>query len=356
MQTSTIMISAAPAVAFATGVTVSYGAAIPLLSGTLTGLLAQDSGKVSALFSASVPTMPNVGSYPIAASLSGAASGNYLLSMAANSGLLTIVPAASLTTVAPVATAYAGLPLQLTAAVDSTTRGVPSGTVQFFDGSTSIGSAALVNGSATAVDLAPAAGSHTITAAYSGDQNFISSDSAKMVAAVAAMPDFNLAVAGDSQQTVIAGSLASYTLKVASASAPFSGVVTFSVSGLPAGASASFSPPSVVPGSQQAAVTMTISTSSAQARLEKTGARSLFLALGVLVLPLLLPRRRQSPGVLLVCVMAFAGLLGVAGCGARTASEAALPVENYALTVKGTSTNLAGSLVVRSVDVTLGVE
>jgi Big-like domain-containing protein len=49
----------------------------------------------------------------------------------------------------------------------------PTGTVTFFDGSTQIGSAPLVNGTATFTTTTPlAAGNHTITENYSGDDNF----------------------------------------------------------------------------------------------------------------------------------------------------------------------------------------
>ena len=56
--------------------------------------------------------------------------------------------------------------------------GTPTGPVTFFDGSTPLGSASLnSNGQAAFFTQALAAGSHTITARYSGDPNFIGSTS-----------------------------------------------------------------------------------------------------------------------------------------------------------------------------------
>ncbi|HEY5380897.1 MAG TPA: Ig-like domain repeat protein [Acidobacteriaceae bacterium] len=351
---STVTIAPAPVVASATSATVSYGAPLPALTGTLTGVLAQDQGNVSAVFSAAVPQLPDAGSYPISAALSGSASGNYALSIDPTSGSLTVVPAASVVTLAPVTNAYAGLPLQLNVQVASTTRGVPTGSVEFLDGGTQVASAVLVNGSATAVYLAPAGGSHALTVSYSGDRDFRANTSASMIANVVAMPDFGVSVTGSSQQTVVAGSTANYGLSIASQSTPFTGVVIMSADGLPAGASASFSPPAVVPGGEAAAVTMTVTTAASSARMERGRAFS-GLLVSALLLPLLATRRRRIR-LVLVCVMGLFGMLGLSGCGARVAPESVLPVKKFVVTVKATSTNLAGSVVVHSAEVTLGIE
>lgn len=351
---STATITPAPVVASARSATVNYGASLPSLTGTLTGVLAQDQGNVSAIFSAAVSQLPDAGSYPISAALRGSASGNYALSIDPASGSLTIVPAASVVTLAPVTNAYAGLPVQLNAQVASTTQGVPTGSVEFLDGGTQIASAALVNGSATAVYLAPAGGSHALTVSYSGDRDFTANTSASMIANVMAMPDFGVSVTGNSQQTVVAGSTANYVLSIASQSAPFTGVVTLSADGLPAGASASFSPPAVVPGGEAAAVTMTVTTAASSARMERGGDLP-GLLLSALFLPLLAMRKRRMR-LVLVCVMGLSGMLCLSGCGARVAPESVLPVRNFVVTVKATSTNLAGSVVVHSAEVTLGIE
>jgi sugar lactone lactonase YvrE len=349
---STIDVAPAPLIATANDASAIYGAPLPSLTGTLAGVLAQDVGDAEPIFTASAPLLPSVGSYAINAALTGRASANYTISLSSASGSLTVSPAPVNITVSPVAGAYAGLPLELMAQVASTTQGVPTGTVAFLDGGAVVASATLVNGSATAVYLAPSSGSQIFSASYSGDHNFLGGTSAPVAASVAAIPDFNLAVTGSSQQTAVAGSTANYVLAVASQGGPFTGAVTLSASGLPSGASASFAPPVVIPGAGSAAVTMTITTATSETRLER---RAWPIALSLaLMLPVFF-RRRRSPRLLLGC-LTLLSLFGLNGCGARTASEAVLPVQSYNVTVKATSTNLAGAVVVHSLNVTLGVE
>jgi hypothetical protein len=297
--------------------------------------------------------MASVGSYPISATLTGPASANYTLSSSANSGLLTIVPAATMATLAPPSAAYATLPLQLTARVASTTSGTPTGTVQFFDAGNLIATAPLINGSASAIELNPSSGNHTFSVAYSGDTTFHASTSANVIQAVNVMPDFTVGIAGSSQQTVIAGSSATFGLTVGSQGEPFTGAVTLSANGLPAGATASFSPPAVVPGALSAPVTMTVTTRATTALRTRMEPELALAASGAIFL-LMLRRRRTLSRLLAVFVVA--GLFGLAGCGARTASESVLPVQSFAIQVKATGTNLAGNVVEHTVSVTLGVE
>ena len=69
-----------------------------------------------------------------------------------------------------------GQSLTLTATVTSTDPGL-TGTVNFLDGSTSLGSGTLSNGTASLTTSGLAFGSHTITAVYSGDTNHTESTS-----------------------------------------------------------------------------------------------------------------------------------------------------------------------------------
>lgn len=350
---ASILVSPAQVIATPAGATMSYGAAQPALTGTLSGVLPQDQSDVAAVFSANVAALAPVGSYPITATLSGSASGNYTLSLGPNSGTLTIVPAATTATIAPPSVAYAMLPLQLTARVASTTSGTPTGTVEFLDAGNVIASAPLVNGSASAIELNPAAGDHTLSVAYSGDTNFRVSTSANVTEAVNALPDFTLGTSGNSQQTVIAGSTATFGLTVGSQGLPFTGAVTLSASGLPASATASFSPPAVVPGASSAAVTMTVATRATTAHNTRAEPELALAAAGAIFFFAL--RRRRIVSRLLVAIV-VAGLFGLAGCGARSAPESVLPVQSFAIQVTATGTNVAGNVVVHTVSVSLGVE
>jgi hypothetical protein len=321
----------------------------------VTGVLPQDQGNVTVAFTASAPAMPQVGTYPIAASLTGPASANYTATIAPDSGRLTVIPAQTIVTVTPPAAAYATLPLQLTACVASTTSGTPSGTVEFLDGATVVATAPLINGSASAVELNPASGGHSFSVAYSGDSNFRASTSAPLLQAVNALPDFTVALAGNSEQSVISGATANYALTVASQGSPFTGAVTLSASGVPAGSTVSFSPPAVVPGASTAAVTMTVATSAVTAqRRNANAAPELGFALGSGILLLAARRRRMLCRLLII--VAAAGVFGLAGCGARTASEAVLPVQSFTIQVQATGTNLAGNVVQHTVNVTLAIQ
>jgi hypothetical protein len=86
-------------------------------------------------------------------------------------GLFVARSATSLTLSSSASTAAAGAPVTFTATVTGQTSGlpVPSGSVQFLDGGTSIGSSPLVNGTATLTVSNLAAGRHGIRASYSGD-------------------------------------------------------------------------------------------------------------------------------------------------------------------------------------------
>jgi len=52
-----------------------------------------------------------------------------------------------------------------------------TGTITFFDGTTQVGSGTVTNGTATSASFVPATGSHSYTAAYSGDANYASATS-----------------------------------------------------------------------------------------------------------------------------------------------------------------------------------
>ncbi|HKS24311.1 MAG TPA: Ig-like domain repeat protein, partial [Thermoanaerobaculia bacterium] len=71
-------------------------------------------------------------------------------------------------------------PVTFTATVTSA-NGTPTGVVAFLDGSTSLGSVPLQNGSATLTTKALDLGDHSITASYAGNNSFAASSSAALV-------------------------------------------------------------------------------------------------------------------------------------------------------------------------------
>jgi hypothetical protein len=340
--------------AVANPVTLEYGQAIPLLTGSVTG--APPQGGVVVTFTSTATALSPAGGYPIVATLSGPASGSYTVSMSPTSGALQIVQAASLTTEQPVTqNSYGGLPLLLSASAASTTQGTPTGTVTFLDNGAVVATAMLFNGAAMGTYLSPPAGPHVLIASYGGDSNFLASVSPAQSTTVGAMPDFSMAASGSLTQTVAEGDVANYAMTVAAQSGVFTGVVDFSASGLPSGSTVSFSPPQVVPGAGSVNVTMSVQTSATLLTRQGRGIGGGLLAGLLGPLWMLGMRKRRTQRWLAMCGWLVL-MLGVTGCGARTVSTALLGGKTYTLTVTGTSTNLAGAVVSHSTQVTLVVE
>jgi len=158
---------------------IPFGAAVPEFSATFVGFVNFDTpaNLDGTLEIAPVNTPPTaVGTYAIAAS--GVSSENYTITF--QPGTLTIVKGA--TTISVVASpnpASVGQPVTLTAAIAvvAPAAGTPTATVQFFDGSTLLGSVA-VNSSLTALLTAHlTTGKHIISATYLGDPSFLGSSS-----------------------------------------------------------------------------------------------------------------------------------------------------------------------------------
>ncbi len=340
--------------ASADNASVVYGVAAPALTGTLGGVLPQDVGQVNAMFSSAAGALAPVGVYPITATLTGPKSANYTVHLASSSGSLQITAAGSLTALAGLVQGYAGLPLRLSANVASTTQGRPTGTVQFLDAGTPVASGTLVNGSVSGVYVAPAAGAHSLTAVYSGDGNFLPSSSASQTASVGALPDFSLGLNGAASVTALPGATAMYNLLISAQPAPFTGNVTLAATGLPAGATASFSPVQVVPGAGSANVILTVQLPAVQAQL-RSGRRPVVAFCGAILLCGFVLRRTHRLGAALSLSIAC---LCLAGCGARTVSEGegGLTSTTYTLQITGTSTNLIGAVVTHSMGATLVVQ
>jgi hypothetical protein len=117
--------------------------------------------------------------------------------------------------------------------------GTPTGTVNFADGTTVLGSAPLSAGMAMFTTSSLAAGSHAISAIYSGNTQDAGATSATLNQLVI---DFSLkssSAAGGPQQSVLPGGAATYTVAIApTAGTSFPVPAILTVTGLPAGATA----------------------------------------------------------------------------------------------------------------------
>lgn len=143
------------------------------------------------------------------------------------------------------------------------------------------------------------------------------------------------------------GAVAEYNLTVASVGGSFTSPVTLSASGLPAGASASFAPAAVTPGSASAPSVMSVQTSTGLARLaapgpprQKPAPLSALLA-GIPLLGLAAVRRlrRSSQRWLLLGLAVLAVLSSVAISGCTGGYYGPAP-QTYSITVTGTSGSL----------------
>jgi hypothetical protein len=281
------------------------------------------------------------------------------------------IAATSTTLTASPTSATAGTPVALTAAVKETSgSGVPTGTVTFLDGTTTLGTGTL-NGAGTATYNAGAlaAGTHTLTANYGGDASNASSTSSAITVTINAAPapatfTFGLSPATG---TVTSGNSINTTATV-TPSGGFNQAVTFACSGLPANASCAFSPASVTPNGSAATTTVTIAT-GVQAALAQPatgrGRSALAFLLGGLAALLVglggRPGRGRKYFLALFIVLAglLAGILSSCGSGGGSNGSSGSGGSGGSSTPSGPSTvtiTATGGSVTQSATFTLTVQ
>jgi sugar lactone lactonase YvrE len=227
----------------------------------------------------------------------------------------------------------------------------PTGLVTFFDGTAPLGNATLVNGTATITVSFPVTGLQSLTAQYYGDA----------VTAPAASPalsetvgDISVAVASgkSSTATVLAGGTATYSLVLTPRiTSTLPSTVGFSVSGLPTGATATFTPASAAAGSGATPFTLTINVPAITAQLHNApphSSRLAPIAAALLLLPLAFAGRRRLTGTrrslsaLLLLLLLAAGAAGLTGCiTSANSGYYGQTVQTYNLTVIATSGQLS---------------
>jgi hypothetical protein len=229
----------------------------------------------------------------------------------------------------------------------SSTVGTPTGTVNFLDGTTLLGRGSLSSGVATLATSSLAVGSHSITAVYSGDTNFVASASGPLTQIVL---DFNLnpvSGSGDSggsgsgsgtSQTVVPGGSATYTLALLpTAGTVLPAPVNLSVSGMPAGATAIITPSSwtqltstswLFPANTPLTdISLAIQLPSSTASLNEENLlikRLPPVLLGLLLLPFAGKLRRagkrlgRTISLLLLLAVGMTVMAGLSGCGSNS--------------------------------------
>ena len=343
--------------------TLIYGQPIPGISGTLIGILPQDASNLSATFTTAATALSSAGTYPITATLTGSAAGNYAIPSPA--ATLTINPATTLITLSNfIATAITGSSITLTAHVASTTSGTPTGSVTLLDGSLTLFTTPLsATGDAVFTIPSITQGAHSFTALYAGSTNFTPSVSAPQLitggTGPTANPDFALTPTGTTTQTIPSGSSADYTFTV-QLQGNMSSPITLAATGLPNLAKASFNPPTVPPGSTSNTFTLTIATPNTTAsntRPVHSPVTWAFLSFPIAVFTLRSRNSRKAIRLFTLALLSLTLLLATA-CGDRisTADSLALSAKTYTITVTGTATISTGSILQHSTTVTLLLE
>ena len=232
-------------------------------------------------------------------------------------------------------------------------QGTPTGTMQFMDGATIVGTSTLdsraVTGySTTALSL----GNHSITATYGGDTQFVTSTSPALIQKVTPLvPDFGL-TASPGSTILPAGSSASFTIKGAQQNG-FAGTIALSCasSGMPAGVSCTFFPNTLTvgPDGSPATSTLTIATTApVVARLSRGDLSRRWLhRMGLALAPMLfgailvfVPKRRYLLNFCL-SVLVIGGCVSQVACGGGSSSAStanpggSTPVGSYTIAVTG---------------------
>jgi hypothetical protein len=165
---------------------------------------------------------------------------------------------------------------------------------------------------------------------------------------------FTFADTGAANQTVAPGTVATYTFQLSPNFGSYASTVMFSVSGLPAGATATFTPSSVAANGGTQAVVMAVQTpqplAHERAPVMPFGRKALPL-FALLLLPLFGNRKRRGKlvsrlasrimmGALLLG--GLAGIGGMTGCGSSTGFLLEQPA-TYTVTVTATAGSLQQS-------------
>ncbi len=234
---------------------------------------------------------------------------------------------------------------------------VTSSAVDFGDG-------AKVSGP-TAFHTYSSPGTYTVTATVKDNAGVTSLTSSQVTipgSSVVPQPDFTLALSSSSA-AVKPGQAASLTASVDSLGS-FSAAVTFSCTGLPAGAACSFSPVQVSPAANgQAATTVTITT-EAQTMAGLLPFRNLGTLLAVMA-PLFAIALAGSAGwsrrnKIVVLVVIGGALIALQGCGSaqtpapRVSAIQGTPAGTYTVTISATSSGAPS--ITHSQTVTLNVQ
>jgi sugar lactone lactonase YvrE len=240
---------------------------------------------------------------------------------------------------------------------------VPTGSLSYnildsSSASVASGTATLTTGSTSSTTMVPtpsslASGSYTVSVTYPGDANYDASSSpTASVSLIVNDFSLNVSTGGATANTVLAGGTAIYPLVIGPTSGTtFPAAVSFTVTGLPTGATATITPSTLPASAGVTNVTLTIQVPVQTASLHRNDLFALALsplALGLLLLPFggMIRRaagKRAQPVCLLLLVFAGTLLLALAGCGTTSSGYFGQKQQSYTLTFTATSGTLSHS-------------
>lgn len=235
-----------------------------------------------------------------------------------------------------------GAAVTFTATVTSSFKGPLTGTVNFLNGTTNIGTSTLnSSGVATLSTSTLAAGSASITASYSGDANFVPSTSNVLTLNV---QNFTLSASPKTVTISSPGQTGSTTITVSTSGNLDPGSVSnFSCSGLPALTACSFAA-----GSAKDTASLTIQTAgAAELHWPASGHhQELFYAMllpGLLGVVTLAGHKRKLRVLALLAVLSLAAVWSACGGNSSSSKSGGTPTGTSTVTVSATSGTLKGS-------------
>lgn len=239
-----------------------------------------------------------------------------------------------------------GQSVSFTATVQTTGAfvGMPTGSVTFYDGSTSLGSVALTSsGTAVLTTSALAVGSHSITAVYAGSSTMATSTSAVLTQLVeqslTLAPNSFLLLVTPTTVPVYVGSSAVVTVQIVDLT-NFNQPVSLSCGGLPSEATCHFAETTVPAGGGTTQLLVSPAAphdcGSSVPYFASFGGRGMLSLLGVSTLVLCFSRRRKLQGIALV-VMLCAIPAALSGCGTGNCTDFGVKPGDYSFTLVATA-------------------